>query len=161
MSRRTDTVEEVDLSSETDEAAVPTEGETPAKTQKAKKEPARGVLPEGFVTPIGLAKELTTRELHTDKNGGHEVRPQMVYSYKKNAPKDDPFPIQTIQDSLGKDREVVSLEEGIAWWTRKNERVAGKRQSAEQKRTAKAERAAAKAAEPSSEAEGEVAAEAE
>ena len=140
---------------EVEETVETTEGETTeAKAPKAKKEPARGELPEGFVTPIGLAKELTARQLHRNKAGEVvEVRPQMVYSYINNAPKDNPFPIQVVQDSLGHDRKVVKLEEGLAWWEAKNERVASKRTNAEAKRTAKAERAAAKA--EAAEAEGD------
>ncbi len=118
---------------ETEETNIePTEQEeTAAPAEKAKKGPARGELPEGFVTPTALAKELTAREMHTDRDGNvAEVRPQMVYSYIRNASKEDPFPIETVQDSLGKDRQVVSLEEGIAWWERKNARVAERRANA-------------------------------
>lgn len=152
MARRTAELEDVDVTSETEEAPD-TNAEAPAaKKAAAKKEPKRGDLPEGFVTPIGLAKVLTERELHTDKNGGHEVRPQMVYSYIKNAPKDDPFPSQTVKDSIGADRNVVELEAGVAWWERKNERVSAKRANAQEKKDKKAANAAKKAA--AAEAEG-------
>lgn len=123
---------------------------------KKKAEPKRGTLPEGFVTPIGLAKVLTERGLHTNRQGETaEVRPQMVYSYIKNAPKDDPFPMQTVQDSLGKDRQAVATEEGVAWWERKNARVAGRKENAAAKAAAKEKRAAEKAQAAEAEAESE------
>lgn len=130
--------------------------EKPAKVAKAKKEPARGDLPEGYVTPVGLAKELTERQLHRDREGNiKKVEPQMVYSYINNAPKDNPFPLEVIQDSLGKDRKVCKVEAGIAWWEAKNTRVSERRQNAAAKAVAKAERAAKKAEEPTAEAEAE------
>jgi hypothetical protein len=136
---------------ETDEApAEDGDGET---TESKAKGPKRGELPEGYVTPIGLAKELTKRGLHTNREGKQvEVRPQMVYSYKKNAPKDDPFPEETVTDSEGTERKALKLAEGIAWWERKNARVAERKANAAEKERKKAERAAKAQAE---EAEGE------
>lgn len=154
-------VETVDAP-EVDETATPVEGET--TETKAKKEPARGQLPEGYVTPIGLAKELGTRGLQKDREGNvlTEVRPQMVYSYMKNAPKDDPFPIETVKDSIDKDRQALKLEEGIAWWERKNARTEARKTNAAEKAAKKAAAAEAKAnAAPVAEAEGEPAVEAE
>lgn len=153
MARRND-VAEVELP-ETDEVAAPVEGtETPKKEPKAKKEPVRGELPEGYVTPIGLAKILTERKLHTNKAGETvEVRPQMVYSYMKNAPETDPFPIETITDSLGKERQALKAEAGVEWWVRKNERAAARKANAAEKSKVKEQRAAEKAA--AKEAEGE------
>lgn len=115
---------------------------------KAKKASARGDLPEGYVTPVGFAKIATERQLHINREGEvAEVRPQMVYSYMNNSPKDDPFPVTTVEDSLGKKRQALLVEEGIAWWERKNERVARRKQNAAEKAARKAERAAAKEAE--------------
>jgi hypothetical protein len=142
-------VEEVDVAETTDA------GETEEKAApKAKKEPARGDLPEGYVTPIGLAKVLGEKGMQQNREGETltEVRPQMVYSYMKNAPKDDPFPIETITDSLGKERQAVKLEAGLEWWTRKNERAASRKQNAAAKAAKKAEKAAAKEAEGDNEA---------
>jgi hypothetical protein len=133
-------------------------GDAAPKEKKAKKEPARGALPEGYVTPVGLATELSkpidgnadnkdnSNYYHTDKNGEHLVRPQMVYSYKKNAPKDDPFPSETVKDSLGHDREALKLADGLAWWARKNERVAAKKANAAAKAAKKEANATKKAA---------------
>jgi len=139
------------------EVDVPDSSETdaPESTEaKAPKGPKRGELPEGFVTPIGLAKELTTRGLHTNRDGETvEVKPQMVYSYIKNAPADHPFPLQSVEDSNGTARQVVSLEEGLAWWVEKTERAQARRANAAEKRTAKEQRAAERTAK--AEAEGD------
>ena len=135
-------VDDIDLESEEDE----TEGgdeEKPAKPKKEKKGPARGELLEGFVTPVTLAKVLTERRLHTNREGEVvEVKPQMVYSYIKNAPKDHAFPMQKVTDSLGKERNAVNLEEGIAWWEAKNERAKARKENAAAKATKKAEKPA-------------------
>jgi hypothetical protein len=136
---------------ENDEVETVDATEAP-KEPKAKAAPKRGELPEGYVTPVQLAKVITEKGLHTDREGGHEVKPQMVYSYIKNSPKEDPFPISTVTDSIGVERQALLEDEGVAWWERKNERVAARKANAEQKATAKAERAAAKAV---AEAEGD------
>src|SRR5689334_5846487 len=116
MARRQNDEVENPTADETEDVAVATEGGEKSEP-KAKKEPARGELPEGYVTPIGLAKALTEQKLHTNREGEVvEVKPQMVYSYIKNAPKDHPFPIETVKDSLGKDRQALKLEDGLTWW---------------------------------------------
>ena len=140
---------------ESDEIEIVDESSETEKAPKAKKEPTRGDLPEGFVTPVGFAKIATERELHTARDGGHEVKPQMVYSYIKNAPKEDVFPIQEVEDSRGNTRQAVLVEDGVAWWERKNERVAARKANAAEKAEKKAARAAAKAAEAEAEAEGD------
>ena len=92
--------------------------------------------------------------MHTNRQGEvAEVKPQMVYSYIRNAPKDNAFPIETVTDSNGKERQAVKLEAGIEWWAAKNERTAARKANAANKEAKKAERAAAKAAE--AEAEGD------
>lgn len=159
MARRTDSPDvDVDVNDEIEDTGVSDETETvaekPAKEPKQKKEPVRGDLPEGYVTPIGLAKALTERQLHTNREGQIvPVAPQMVYSYIKNAPKEHPFPMETVQDSLGHDRQVVKLDAGIEWWTAKNARAAARKAFAADKATKKAEAAAKKATEPVTEAE--------
>lgn len=151
MARRTSS--EVDVP-EVEETPTETTETTTESAPKAKKEPARGDLPEGYVTPHQLAKVLTERKLHKNREGEDtEVRPQMVYSYMKNASKGDPFPIETVTDSIGKERQAVKLDEGVAWWERKNARVAERKQNAAAKAEAKAKRAQEKAT--AQEAEGE------
>jgi hypothetical protein len=145
---------DVETVEETEEVATPeasAEGET--KTSK-KAEPKRGTLPEGYVTPVGLAKVIGEKGLQTNREGEvlSEVKPQMVYSYMKNAPKDDPFPIETVQDSLGNDRQALKLDAGVEWWERKNKRTAERKENAKAKAEAKEKRAAEKAA--ATEAEG-------
>src|SRR6266540_7289155 len=99
-----DEFSEVDTPAETDDPETSPDGETVETSKKAEKaEKARGDLKEGWVTPVGLAKVLSQPRdgnkdnldpanwYHTGvKNpSDHEVRPQMVYSYKKNAQKED------------------------------------------------------------------------
>lgn len=144
MARRMDAEVDVTEVDETEELPT-TDGEKVAKEPKAKKEPARGALPEGYVTPIGLAKELSVRQMHTNRAGEIvEVPPQVVYSYIKNAPKEHPFPMETVVDSIGKERQALKLEAGLTWWTEKNERASARRENAAAKALAKAERAAKK-----------------
>jgi hypothetical protein len=149
-------VEAIELD-ETEEVEEVAEGDAPAeKAPKAKKEPARGDLPEGYVTPVGLAKILSERNLHQNRAGETvPVPPQMVYSYIRNAPKDQPFPLEVITDSLGKERSAVNVDKAVEWWTAKNERAGAKKANAAAKAQAKAEKSAAKPAEETvDEAEG-------
>jgi hypothetical protein len=143
------------------------EASADAPKAAAKKEPARGDLPEDIVTPVGLAKLLSkpidgnaentdaSNFYHTDKNGGHEVKPQMVYSYMKNASKEDPFPVITTEDSIGKQRQTVKVSEGLAWWSRKNERAAARKASAAEKAEKSAAAKAKKEAEAANTTEAE------
>jgi hypothetical protein len=114
-----------------------TEGDT-VSGDKAAKEPAKpkkGDLPEGFVTPIQFAKVIGERGLHTDRDGNvvTDVKPQMVYSYMKNSPKEDRLDPQDIEDSNGVKRSVLKLDDAIAWWERKNERAATRKANAKAK----------------------------
>lgn len=141
MARRTDNTDVE--ANEVEDVVESQDTEGAEKPAKAKKEPSRGDLPEGYVTPVGLATVLSERKLHTNRDGETvNVKPQMVYSYMKNAPKDDPFPLETITDSIGKERQAVQIEAGVAWWIRKNERTAQRKQNAADKAAKKAERAA-------------------
>jgi hypothetical protein len=133
--------QDVDLDvEEPDEDVEETDGESEEtesgeSTDKAPKKPTKGDLPEGFVTPIQFAKILGERELHTDRDGNvvKDVKPQMVYSYMKNSPKDDRLEPQEIEDSNGVKRSVLVLEEALAWWARKNERAAQRKANAAEK----------------------------
>jgi hypothetical protein len=164
MARRDNTeVEQVETIDDGVETSAVEGTETAEKPAKAKKEAARGALPEGYVTPVGLATALSqpidgdkentdsSNFRHTDKNGEHTVKPQMVYSYMKNASKEHAFPIEVVQDSLGHDRQALKLEAGLAWWDAKNSRVAERKANA----GAKAEKKAAKAAEAPAEGTAE------
>jgi len=141
-----DTDEDVE---EVDEPAV-AEGKAEAsKTTKAaqKKANARGDLPEGYVTPVGLAKLVNENKLHTNRDGEVvDCPPQVVYSYIKNAPKDHPFPLEEILDSNGQKRAVVKIDAGLAWWREKNERTAERRKNAAEKARKQLEAAEKKAA---------------
>ena len=149
----TDLIDDVDIEDEGEDVVDAPEAKEKVKKEKA---PARGDLPEGYVTPVELAKVLTERKMHTNRQGEvAEVKPQMVYSYIRNAPKDNAFPIETVTDSNGKERQAVKLEAGIEWWTAKNERTAARKANAANKEAKKAERAAKKAAEAEAEEEVE------
>jgi hypothetical protein len=149
-------VDVAQVDDEQEEAAAPvevTEGEAKAKEPKAKKEPARGELPEGHITPVGLAKVINERKLHTNREGEIvDVAPQMVYSYIKNAPKEDPYPsIDGLTDSLGKARlNVAEVEKAVAWWIRKNERAAARKANGAAKAAKKTEKKTEKAQDASS-----------
>jgi hypothetical protein len=155
MARRKNQTEENPVSNDdvdidfdtTDEVEVTEEATAKEKPAKAKKEPVRGKLPEGYVTPIALAKAINERELAFDRNGNvKELKPQELYSYIKNSPKDLPFPSVEVEDSLGKARaNVTTLEQGLEWWTAKNERTQSRRASAAEKKAAKEQRAKDKA----------------
>jgi FKBP-type peptidyl-prolyl cis-trans isomerase len=140
---------DIDPDSDAEDEVVASEaaGEKPKATKKVK-EKARGDLPDGFVTPVGLAKVLTERGLGGQNEDGSNkiVPPQVVYSYIKNAPADSRYPGQTVQDSLGKDRDnVVEIEAGCEWWKAKNERAAARKANAAAKAAQKAEAAKKKA----------------
>lgn len=155
MPRTKDNADVEAVNEEVEEIDSPEASEDKAPKAKAKKEPARGDLPEGYVTPVGLAKILGEKGLQKNREGEvlTEVKPQMVYSYIKNASKDDPFPIETIQDSIGKDRQAVKVEAAIEWWERKNARTEERKANAAAKAAKKAERAAAKEAADAGETE--------
>ncbi len=150
-----------DEDTETEEVAGTVEGEDkPKKEKKEKAPPKRGDLPEGYTTPVGLAKIITERGLYKNRDGEvADLKPQMVYSYKKNAPKDHPFPEEIVEDSLGNKRSVVQIEAGVEWWVTKNARAQERRENAAEKATKAAEAKKAKdekAAAGVDEAEGAV-----
>jgi hypothetical protein len=118
---------------------APDGGNAPdAKATKNKRPP----VPEGFITPVAFAKELTKHLIETGQlEAGGEIPPQMVYSYlKSNQKGDNAFP----QYDGGEGRKVLlKLDEALAWWDAKNKRVAERKANAANK--------AAKAAEKSTE----------
>jgi hypothetical protein len=134
---------DVDTSAEEDGVVESTEA-TAEKAPKAKKEPVRGELHEGYVTPVGLAKVITEKGLHTNREGAvTTLAPQMVYSYIKNAPKEDPFPFEEgYKDQSDKPRQAAKLEDALAWWDRKRVRAGERKANAAAKASKKAEKPA-------------------
>jgi hypothetical protein len=153
-------ISEVDVPAEDDETEDVSGADDTEAAEKPAKEPAkpkRGELPEGLVTPVQLAHELSKpldgnadnldesnwRYTHS-KTGSHVVLPQMVYSYLKNAGAGkNPLNIQNgVEDSNGSKRDnIVVLTEALAWWDDKNKRAterAANAQAKAEKKTAKA-----------------------
>lgn len=156
MARRTEDEVEAVVNDEQETVAEGTETATQEKAPKAKKEPARGELPEGYVTPVGLTKLLNEKGLHKNRAGEVvEIRPQMTYSYIKNAPKDAPFPMEKVTDSLGKERDAVKVDAALEWWEAKNKRAAERKANAADKATKKAAKAAEKEAQAADSNEAE------
>jgi hypothetical protein len=158
MSRgsRSDVLDEVENVEDNEQEVVesPQEQAEGEQAPKAKKEPKRGDLPEGYVTPVGLAKVLTERGLHTNRQGEvAKVEPQMVYSYLNNN-KEFGGVFTDVEDSIGATRKAVELETGVQAWVDLKTRANERRQNAAAKKAAKEERAAAKAAEKTEESEG-------
>src|SRR5688500_14017078 len=126
MARRknTQTIEEnpvseldsdIDFDATDDTVEVEASEEKPKKEKKVK-EKSKGDLPEGYVTPIGLTNAINEQGLAFDKTGAvKQLKPQEMYSYIKNAPKDRPSPFTEVEDSLGKTRNAATLEAGLQW----------------------------------------------
>ncbi len=158
---------EVDTPSESDEVDTVPQGatETKEKPAKAAKEPARPPVPEGYVSPVAFAKILsghlskkaTEKAREADPNAEEvkiEIKPQMIYSYMKNAHPStnskNPWP----RYSEGGRENLLKVEESLAWWDAKDARVA----SSKETQAAKAAKKAAKGTSEQAAAEtGEVA----
>lgn len=152
---------EVDTPAQNDEeletvnapAAASGEGATPAPA-KAEKAPARPEVPSGYITPVQFAKALTKHLAEkgvSNKNGKigrkeddtidlnhNPIPPQYIYSVLnqgKKAGAKNPLPSY----SEGGRENLLKLEEALAWWDAKDQRVADSK-------TAKAEKEAKKAA---------------
>lgn len=133
-------VEDLDvdtLEDELEEIAGETEDKPKAKAEKVPAAPKRGDLPEGWVTPVAFAKYMTENDLHRDKDDNvAELKPQVVYSYIKNAPKDHPFPnsedgkLLEVEDSNGVSRGAFELADGIKWWADRRERANARKANA-------------------------------
>jgi hypothetical protein len=138
-----------DDETETLPAETTTDGDKPAKAPKV---PARPPVPEGYVSPVAFAKLLTE---HLEKNGAsnrkglisvkeNPIAPQVVYSYIKNNGKDskNPFPQYTGEEVGVPGRAVVvKVDEGLAWWDEKTNRVGARAQAKAEADKAKAEKA--------------------
>lgn len=84
----------------------------PRRARKARAAtPARTPLPEGWVTPYGLAEAINARGLY---HGSRAAMPgKGVYARALRAPASNPFPGKKIDGRL-----AVELEAGLAWWKR-------------------------------------------
>ena len=127
-----DETEEVE---ESPKAGTKTKAKAAAKVTKK-----RGELPEGYVTPVGFAHWLTENGYGgKDEDGDLLVfPPQAVYSTIKNAPKDYPFPVENVKDSIGTERFCMKLEAAIDWWKEKVARTASRKAGAKAKTAKKA-----------------------
>lgn len=133
-----------------DEVEAPKE-EKPAKTPKAKKGPARPAVPEGYIMPVAFARELTAHLAARGASNKHgkidpetnPIPPQQVYSMMRtNGPDSkNPFPVHEV-DGFGS--PVLKLEEALAWWDAKDNRVATSKAVKAEKAAKKAEKAEAK-----------------
>jgi hypothetical protein len=72
-------------------------------------------LPEGHLTLVGFAKFLAKPR---SQGGRHVlVKPQVLYSTAKNTKS---FPVKSHTDG----RQIVNIEEALAWWDEKEQRKA-------------------------------------
>lgn len=156
MASRHGQAEVVEQTEEVAEVEVPTqepdsEVETVAPEQPAAQgenktsSPTRskGDLPDGYVTPIGLAKAISEKAktgvegfantFKPDEKGN--LRPQVVYSHIRNASKSNPVPTELIKDSIGAERLVIKTDAGLEWWASKTKRVQASKEAAANKQT--------------------------
>lgn len=128
-----------------DAPAAPIEG---AKAdEKTAKEPknTRPPVPEGKVSPVQFAKNLTEHlrkehpTLGVRKGENESVAPQVVYSYIKNnaAGSKNPFPAVSAEGRAA----VVDNDAALAWWDEKDLRVKAGKDAKAAAAAAKAEKA--------------------
>jgi hypothetical protein len=152
-------VKDLDVDAATEDEEKEEVDEKPAAAPGAKaadkepKKPARPSIADGYITPVAFAKALTAHleakgesnrtGLINDKN---PITSQMIYSYIKNSTKDNaknPWPTYDDPTLTGGRALVLKLDESLAWWDAKNDRVAASKVKAAEK----AEKAAAAKAE--------------
>jgi hypothetical protein len=124
------------------------------KAPKAKKGPARPDVPDGYIMPVAFARELTKHLAArgaTNKHGKidpetNPIPPQQIYSMMKtnSATGKNPFPVHSVD---GYPSELLILEEALAWWDAKDERVTASKAAKAEKAAKKAAKADAKDAE--------------
>ena len=124
-----DAATEADEDAETVDAAPPTKGNVVKTNATTKKASTRPAVPEGFISPVAAAKELSkhlTAKAHEagtiKEDEAIEIRPQVVYSYIKNNAAGSKNPITTYSEG-GRDN-LLKLDEFLAWWDAKDARVA-------------------------------------
>jgi hypothetical protein len=141
-----DELDEVDVPSDTTGTEA---DQDPNKANAKPKAPARPPVPEGYVSPVAFAKILTE---HLEAKGAENskgkitvesnpIPPQMVYSYLKNAGETSKNPWPRYEE--GQRKNLLKVDESLAWWDALTERVSASRANA----TAKAEKKNAKATE--------------
>jgi len=132
---------------ETVDAAPPTKGNVVKKNATTKKASTRPAVPDGYVSPVAAAKELSKHLTEKAHAAGSikddeeiEVRPQIVYSYIKNNGPTSKNPIKTYEE--GGRVNLLKLDEFLAWWDEKDARVATRKANVKTKTPAAAEKAA-------------------
>jgi hypothetical protein len=159
-------VPEVELTEvDNDEVDVPSDtagteaDQDPNKANKAPKAPARPPVPEGYVSPVQFAKILTE---HLEAKGyenskgpvtkeSNPIPPQMIYSYLKNAGENSKNHWPRYEE--GNRKNLLKVEESLAWWDALTERVAASKANAATKAAKKETKAQETPAEPVVEAE--------
>jgi hypothetical protein len=99
----------------TGEASAPTT-ETAAKAKGRK----RPTPPDGYVTPVGLAHEISKQRL--DDPTGAKLAPQQVYGWLKNSKAFPAVDSTTLGESDS--RPLVKLEDGLKFWDEMQNRKA-------------------------------------
>lgn len=127
-------VEEVDTPDASDDESDEVEETDKAETKKEKK-PARPPVPTGYISPVAFAKELTKHLQEQGKmKADDEVRPQVIYSYIRNTAKGK-NPLPTYEE--GGRQNLLKLDEALAWWDAKDERVSARKANAAEKKAKK------------------------
>lgn len=146
------------LADETDMPASAGEGVVPKpvtpKAAPAKATAPKKTLPDGYVMPVAFARALTEHLAAKGASNKHglvsttnPIPPQFIYSVIKNSQRTgtkNPLPTYEIDGQSN----LIKLEEGLAWWDTKDERVAASKVANATKAAAKAAKAAEKPATP-------------
>jgi hypothetical protein len=122
-------LDEVDTP-QVDETDTPVKDEAPKKVVKKVGGQTRPPVPEGYITPVQWAKELSEAATKTGRANGelkenevYEIPPQQIYSYLNQAKKSgakNPLP----SHSAGGRNNLLKRDEVNAWWAAKEQRKA-------------------------------------
>lgn len=106
----------------------------PAATPKATKAP----VPDGYITPVQFAHELTERERKAGRIGpGDVIAPQVIYSYVNQGKKPGAKPETSLKSySEGGRNNLLKREEAFKYWDDKAARQAGRLAAKEAKNAA-------------------------
>src|SRR3954452_23107142 len=124
-------------------AVAPEQPAAQGENQTSSPTRSKGDLPDGYVTPIGLAKAISEKAktgvegfANTFKpDEKSNLRPQVVYSHIRNASKSNPVPTELIKDSIGAERLAIKTDAGLEWWASKTKRVQASKEAAANKQT--------------------------